>query len=130
MPKVSREQLVNTIFDTGVAATFIMAEDLAEAGITLGLERDVALKFARATIIGAGTMLTVDQNPVEALRKHVTGPGGATEHAARVLMRKNGLRSLMIEAVSAAHERALEIRRGVRTKAVARQINKVSRSRR
>lgn len=129
MPKVSREQLVNTIFDTGIAATFILTEELAHAGVTLGLDPEVAAKFARATIIGAGTMLSVNERPTDILRKNVTGPAGATERAARVLLRKNGLRPLMVEAVTAAHERALEIRRTVRTKAVARH-SKAKRSRR
>ncbi len=65
--------------------------------------------LARATITGAGALLTADPRPAEELRRDVTSPAGTTEAALKVLMDKDGLEGLMMRAVAAAAKRSKEL---------------------
>jgi pyrroline-5-carboxylate reductase len=86
---------------------FALAEALAEAGAALGLPPDLAMRFARATIEGAGELMRQEpETPAARLRENVTSPGGTTAAALGVLLAPDGLASLMRRAVAAAHERA------------------------
>lgn len=93
----------------GPAYVFLMVEALAGAGEAEGIAPDKALMLARETIIGAAALLEESGESPDALRKAVASKGGVTEAALDVLMRGDGLPSLMREAVRAAatRERAL-----------------------
>jgi pyrroline-5-carboxylate reductase len=101
---------VTAVSGSGPAYLFLMAEALTAAGIAEGLSKADAEKLARATVSGAGALLAADKSPAAALRQAVTSPGGTTEAALKVLMRDDGLVSLMKRAVSAARKRAEELR--------------------
>jgi pyrroline-5-carboxylate reductase len=74
----------------------------------LGLPRDVALKLAAQTLLGAAKMLLeTGKHPAE-LKDMVTSPGGTTIAALSVLERQ-AFRGAIIEAISAAHQRAKEL---------------------
>lgn len=101
---------VTAVSGSGPAYVFLLAECLAEAGKAAGLEADLAMQLARATVTGAGELL--HRSPLDAatLRQNVTSPGGTTAAALGVLMReKDGLRDLMREAVFAAQKRGREL---------------------
>ena len=109
---VKREALVDAttaVSGSGPAYVFYLVEALAEAGVAVGLPREVAEALARATITGAGALLDADPRPAAELRRDVTSPGGTTEAALKVLMADDGLRSLMARAVAAANVRAKEL---------------------
>ena len=72
---------VTAVSGSGPAYVFLLAEALAEAGVSLGLEPDVAGRLARATVSGAGELLHRSQLPAEELRRNVTSPGGTTAAA-------------------------------------------------
>ena len=93
----------------GPAYVFLMVEALAAAGEAEGIAPDTALMLARETLIGAAALLEDESDHPEDLRKAVTSKGGVTQAALDVLMRGDGLPSLMREAVRAAasRERAL-----------------------
>ncbi|MBY2915376.1 hypothetical protein HF206_14775 [Rhizobium leguminosarum] len=74
--------------------------------IKLGLSPELADILARQTVIGAGAMLESLPEDALDLRQNVISPGGTTKAALKVLMRKNGMQSLLDEAVTAAHARA------------------------
>jgi pyrroline-5-carboxylate reductase len=101
---------VTAVSGSGPAYVFFLTECLAKAGEAAGLERGAAERLARATVQGAGALLTESAavSP-EALRRNVTSPGGTTAAALQVLMSNTGLESLMIEAVAAAKNRAGEL---------------------
>ena len=100
---------VTAVSGSGPAYVFLLVEALASAGEAEGLSPDMAQMLARETIIGAAALLEDSQDGPEDLRKAVTSKGGTTEAALDILMRGDGIPSLMREAVraAAARERAL-----------------------
>jgi len=100
---------VTAVSGSGPAYVFLLAEAMAQAGITAGLPAALAGKLARATVAGAGELL--HRSPLEAatLRQNVTSPGGTTAAALDVLMAKDGLVPLMSEAIGAATRRSREL---------------------
>ena len=102
---------VTAVSGTGPAYVFLLAEAMIEAGMAEGLPRDLAESFVDQTIRGAGYLLTdTSKTPVE-LRYEVTSPGGTTASAMHVL-EEGGFRTLVMDAVRAAAERATELGHG------------------
>jgi pyrroline-5-carboxylate reductase len=110
---VDREALIDAVTavsGSGPAYVFYMAECLAEAGIAVGLPRDLAERLARATVEGAGELMYQQASTAPAtLRQNVTSPAGTTAAALAVLMDAQGLPDLMARAVAAAKRRAGEL---------------------
>jgi pyrroline-5-carboxylate reductase len=100
---------VTAVSGSGPAYVFYLAECLAEAGAAAGLPPDLARRLARATVAGAGELLSQSNLAPDTLRRNVTSPGGTTAAALEVLMADPGLGSLMREAVAAAKQRAEEL---------------------
>jgi pyrroline-5-carboxylate reductase len=101
---------VTAISGSGPAYVFYLAECLAKAGIEAGLPGDLAMRLARATIEGAGALLSRQPDvSVAELRESVTSPGGTTAAALAVLKGEGGLEKLIAEAVAAAKLRAQEL---------------------
>lgn len=94
---------------SGPAYVFLLAEVMAEAGVAAGLPADMAARLARATVAGAGALLSTSPSEAGQLRRDVTSPGGTTAAALAVLMREGGVPDLMREAVAAAAARAGEL---------------------
>jgi pyrroline-5-carboxylate reductase len=100
---------VTAVSGSGPAYVFLLAEALAEAGVASGLPRALAEKLARETVIGAGELLRHSAVDAATLRENVTSPGGTTAAAIEVLMRADGLPSLLQKAVAAATERSRKL---------------------
>jgi pyrroline-5-carboxylate reductase len=100
---------VTAVSGSGPAYVFLLAEALAEAGVASGLPRPLAEKLARETVAGAGELLRRSPDDAAALRENVTSPGGTTAAALEVLMRAEGLPSLLQKAVAAAIERSRKL---------------------
>ena len=102
--------MVTGVSGSGPAYVFALVETLAEAGIREGLSAEDATRLARQTIIGAAALLKArPDTTASALREAVTSPGGTTAAALSVLMRAEGLPSLMGETVRAAVRRDREL---------------------
>jgi len=102
---------VTALSGSGPAYVFVFAEALSDAGVNLGLPRDVALKLAAQTLLGAAKMLLeTDRHPAE-LKDMVTSPGGTTI-AALAVLEQRAFRGAIIEAVTAAHQRSKELAKG------------------
>ena len=96
---------------TGPAYVFALVEALAEAGESLGLPADLAMRLARATIEGAGELLYRQPDVTAAkLRENVTSPGGTTAAALAILRAPDGYPALLAKAATAARDRARELR--------------------
>lgn len=93
---------VTAVSGSGPAYVFHFVECLAAAGVAEGLDPELAMRIARATVSGSGALLAERGESAGTLRTEVTSPGGTTEAALRVLMREAGLGALMREAVAAA----------------------------
>src|SRR5918997_209476 len=106
-PLLSPEQTV-----LSVAAYFaLLAEAMIEAGILLGLSREITTTLVVQTMLGTAKLLR-DENmhPVE-LREMVTSPGGTTIVAIREL-EQAGVRAAFLNAIQAAMDRSRELAAG------------------
>jgi pyrroline-5-carboxylate reductase len=100
---------VTAVSGSGPAYLFLLAEELARAGVEAGLPEALATKLARETIAGSGELLHRSDISSATLRQNVTSPGGTTAAALQVLMGPDGLQSLMTRAVAAATRRSKEL---------------------
>jgi pyrroline-5-carboxylate reductase len=100
---------VTAVSGSGPAYVFLLAEELARAGVEAGLPQELATKLARETVAGSGALLHRSEIPSAALRQNVTSPGGTTAAALEVLMAPDGMQSLLTRAVAAAARRSKEL---------------------
>ena len=100
---------VTAVSGSGPAYVFLLAEELARAGVEAGLPAELATKLARETVAGSGELLHRSELASATLRQNVTSPGGTTAAALEVLMGEGGMQQLMIRAVAAATKRSLEL---------------------
>lgn len=100
---------VTAVSGSGPAYVFLLAEELARAGVEAGLPPDLATKLARETVAGSGELLHRSELASATLRQNVTSPGGTTAAALEVLMGQNGMQSLLTRAVAAATRRSKEL---------------------
>ena len=99
---------VTGLSGSGPAFVFLFIESMTQAGIKLGLTRDVAKRLATQTVLGAAKMAMESPEHISQLRDNVTSPGGTTI-AGIVKLEQGGLRSTVIGAVEAAALRSKEI---------------------
>ena len=110
--RLSEEHLdaVTALSGSGPAYFFLLAEAMIDAGILLGLSRDVATELVIQTMVGSAKMLRdTGRHPVE-LRESVTSPGGTTIAAIRVLEEQR-VRAAFLNAIEAAKLRSEELGR-------------------
>jgi pyrroline-5-carboxylate reductase len=100
---------VTAVSGSGPAYVFLLAEELARAGVAAGLPERLATTLARATVAGSGELLHRSDLPSATLRQNVTSPGGTTAAALEVLMAGEGLQPLMTRAIAAATRRSKEL---------------------
>jgi pyrroline-5-carboxylate reductase len=109
---VAKESLmdaVTAVSGSGPAYVFLLAEELARAGVEAGLPEELATKLARETVAGSGELLHRSDLASATLRQNVTSPGGTTAAALDVLMGSNGLHALLTRAVAAATQRSKDL---------------------
>ncbi|MFM7130613.1 MAG: pyrroline-5-carboxylate reductase dimerization domain-containing protein, partial [bacterium] len=87
------------------AFVYIMIEALSDAGVRVGLPRDVATSLAAQTVLGSARMVLETGRHTGELKDQVTSPGGTTIAGIHAL-EKGGLRAALIDAVLAATERS------------------------
>jgi pyrroline-5-carboxylate reductase len=100
---------VTAVSGSGPAYVFLLAEELARAGVEAGLPADLAARLARETVAGAGELLHRSELDAAELRQNVTSPGGTTAAALEVLMGEHGMQPLLTRAVAAATRRSREL---------------------
>ena len=104
---------VTGLSGSGPAYVFHMIECMTEAGVAEGLDADLALSLARATVAGAGALALADEESPAELRVNVTSPGGTTQAGLEVLMHnETGLAPLMRQTIAAAAARSRALKSG------------------
>ena len=102
---------VTAVSGSGPAYFALLAESMIEAGILLGLSREISTELVVQTMLGTATLLRDDKmHPVE-LREMVTSPGGTTIAAIREL-EQAGVRAAFLNAIQAAMQRSKELAAG------------------
>ena len=95
----------------GPAFIYIILESLAEAGVKVGLPRDIATLLAAQTTYGAAKMVLETGYHPALLKDAVTTPAGCTIDGILEL-EEGGLRVTLIKAVMRATQRAKELAAG------------------
>lgn len=101
---------VTGLSGSGPAYVFLVAEALIDAGVAMGLTRDVARALTVGTLAGSAALLEGTGDEPAALRAAVTSPAGTTAAGLRAL-ESRAVRSAFVEAVAAATERARQLAR-------------------
>jgi pyrroline-5-carboxylate reductase len=104
----SQQDAVTALSGSGPAYFYYLVEAMTDAGILLGLPRQVAHDLIVQTAIGSAVMLRDSgEHPVK-LREAVTSPAGTTISAIREL-ENHRVRAAMLAALEAARDRAREL---------------------
>lgn len=99
---------VTGLSGSGPAFLYIIIEALAEAGVNVGLPRDVATLLAAQTTLGSARMVLETGYHPALLKDQVTTPAGCTVDGILEL-EEGGLRVTLIKAVKRATQRAKEL---------------------
>jgi pyrroline-5-carboxylate reductase len=97
--------MATAVSGSGPAYVFLFVEALVDAAVDIGLPRDMAQELALQTLLGSGRFLQKSGKEPAELRRMVTSPGGTTAEALRQF-EKGGFKDLVLQAVTAAYEKA------------------------
>mgnify|MGYP002629870041 CR=1 FL=1 len=97
--------MATALSGSGPAYVFAFIESLIEAGVYMGMPREMATTLTVQTVLGSAQLAKETGDNPALLRERVTSPGGTTAEALREL-ENHGFRSTILEAVAAAHRKA------------------------
>jgi pyrroline-5-carboxylate reductase len=104
----TQQDAATALSGSGPAYVFYLVEAMVDAGILLGLPRQVAHDLIVQTAIGSAVMLRESSEHPVKLREAVTSPAGTTISAIREL-ENHGVRAALLAALEAARDRAREL---------------------
>jgi pyrroline-5-carboxylate reductase len=102
------QDAVTAISGSGPAYLFFVVEAMIEAGVHLGLPRDIATQLVVQTMLGSAKLLRETGEHPTVLRERVTSPGGTTAAAVRQL-EDHKVRAAFIGAIEAARDRSRDL---------------------
>lgn len=103
--------MATAVSGSGPAYVFLIIEALIDAGVYVGLPREVARIAALQTIYGSAKLvLESGKHPAE-LKAMVVSPGGTTAEGLQVLERA-GVPAAIVEAVNAAYLKSIKLGQG------------------
>ena len=93
---------------SGPAYVFLFIESLVDAGVYLGMSRDMARRLVLQTVLGSTELVKQSGRHPAEVKAMVTSPGGTTIEAL-VSMEDEGFRALVRKGVRSADERSHEL---------------------
>lgn len=100
--------IVTAVSGTGLAYFFYLMDAMIQAAKELGMDENIAKRFATRTALGAAGIAVDSGADPSILRDQVASPGGTTERALSVLD-SNRVRESIVDAVRAAFARSAEL---------------------
>jgi pyrroline-5-carboxylate reductase len=100
--------LATGLVGSGPAYIFLIIEALADAGVRLGLPKEISTVLAAQTTLGAAKMVVDTGEHPAKLKDKVATPGGTTVEGLLELER-GGLRAVIISAVTKAAQKAKKL---------------------
>ncbi len=100
--------MATAVSGSGPAYFFLFVEALVEAGVQIGLPRDMAQELVLQTMLGSGHLIVQSGKQPAELRRMVTSPGGTTAEAL-LEFEKGEFANLVTKAVRAAYEKAKKL---------------------
>ena len=111
------EELEEKLMDAGSAVAgcggafaCLFMEGLADGAVTCGLPRDKANTFAAQMLLGAARLALESGKPFGQMKDEICSPGGTTIAGVRAL-EEGGLRAAAMNAVIAAYEKTLQLKK-------------------
>lgn len=102
------QDAVTALSGSGPAYLFFVVEAMIEAGVHLGLPRDIATELVVQTMLGSAKLLRETGEHPTVLRERVTSPGGTTAAAVRQL-EDHKVRAAFLGAIEAARDRSRDL---------------------
>ncbi len=105
------EKLLNvatTVSGSGPAYVYLLIEAMVDGAVRLGLPREMAVRLASQTTIGAGRMVMSQNQDPAALKNAVSSPGGSTIEALYAL-EKNAFKGSIMEAMERCEGKLFEM---------------------
>jgi len=99
---------ITALSGSGPAFTFVILESMAEAGVKVGLPREMATMLAAQTLFGAAKLALETGHHPALLKDAVTTPAGCTIEGL-IELEKGGLRVTLMNAVIKTTSRAAEL---------------------
>ena len=96
---------------SGPAYVFLIVEALIDAGVYVGLPRDVARRMALQTLKGSVQLVAETGRHPGELKDMVTSPGGTTAEGLQALERA-GVPAALVDAVNAAYLKSIRLGQG------------------
>ena len=97
--------MATAVSASGPAFLFLVMEALTDAGVHIGLRRDLTIEMVTQMVLGTARLAQETGTPFSELRHMVTSPAGTTAEGLRVLENAR-VRAAMIEAIIATYEKA------------------------
>ncbi|MBI2166401.1 MAG: pyrroline-5-carboxylate reductase [Chloroflexi bacterium] len=111
---VSDEKLIDmatALSASGPAYVFYFIESLIDAGVYLGMPRDMARTLAVETVLGSAHLVKASGSHPGQLRDKVTSPGGTTIEGL-LQLEEGGFKAAVMKAVIAAYKKSLALGEG------------------
>ena len=104
--------VVTALSGSGPAYVYLFAKAMADAAVSEGIPRELAIRMALKTIRGAEHLMRESKREVADLIRAVASPGGTTEAALRRFA-EHGFSDIVAAALHAASDRSRALGRGV-----------------
>ncbi len=110
---VEKEEFIDigtSLSGSGPAYVFLFLKSMTDAGVYLGLPRDISEKLSEETLIGSVLLKRELKKTYGELIDMVSSPGGTTVEAL-LKLEEGGFKSTLMKAIIAAYKKSKDLRR-------------------